>query len=203
MFLSVWHFPFCFNEGLNFNAFVARCGQFIKKRKWFCNFDPIFLVSSLDFIIQAENYVTPDILDGSYEICDGDDRFIDDIDTGFSTCLYYNLNTDSYDSKKRSLQEFCSACKVTLFEEVLVNKLIVLDKKHRKMKTKTCPCLFDVVFHAFNKENFAKKCEEIAVLDCQLPCSQKCFSNIVNSGLEVVLILFSYKNKQENLFDIL
>ena len=94
----------------------------------------VFLVTCLDFIMQTENELPLDILIVLDEVCDQDDRFIDDADTSFWNCLAYTLSMDNFDLKKKSLQEFCSACKVTLFEEHLIHKLIKIDESVRRKK---------------------------------------------------------------------
>ena len=92
----------CFNENLCFNVFAERCNELNKKTKWFCHFDNIYYVTCLDFIMQTENELPLDILIWLDEVCDQDDRFIDDADTNFFNCLAYTLSMDNFDLKKIS-----------------------------------------------------------------------------------------------------
>ena len=115
------------NENLNLKGFVARCNELDKKRKWFCHFDNIYLVSCLDFMLQMEDQLPLDILIMLVEICEQD--FIDDVDTEFWNSLAYTLNMYGFDRKKKFFPEFSSACKVTLFEEFSVDKLLLTVEK--------------------------------------------------------------------------
>ena len=62
----------------------------------------------------------------------GDDLFADPADDydGFWNCFAYTRNNHNYNVKIQTVESFCSACKVTVFDEFLLERLLLIDKKN-------------------------------------------------------------------------